>query len=284
MSRQDDALRGIGHNAAAHDRVADSYDRKHEEIYNPIEQARLEAVIADLVATSGLDCPAVLDVGAGTGNLSLKFLGAGCRVCAADVSPRSLERLVAKAGPGALLSTSVIRDERLPFDDASFDIAGTYSVLHHVPDYLLTVREMVRVLRPGGLLYIDHEASEGSWRPGAALAEYRARTRLTLAAHLRQLVATGELFTPAFAKTAFMKAFVNRRYEREGDLHVWPDDHVEWDRVESVLREAGADIVRSHEYLHYHPRGGVALFERYRERCTDMRYLFARKRPSPPGS
>lgn len=283
MSRPGGALQGIEHNATAHDAVADSYDRKHEEIYNPIEQARLRAVIADLVAASSVGCPDVLDVGAGTGNLSHKFLTAGCRVCAADVSPRSLERLVAKAGPGAPISTSVIRDERLPFDDASFDIVGTYSVLHHIPDYLLTVREMVRVLRPGGLLYIDHEASEGSWRPDPVLAEYRRLTRLTPAAHLWQLVRTGDLFTPAFAKTVFMKSFVNRRYEREGDLHVWPDDHVEWGRVEDVLRDSGADVERAHEYLHYHPRGGEALFAQYRDRCTDMRYLFARKRASVPG-
>lgn len=277
MSRPGEALQGIEHNAAAHDAVADSYDSKHEEIYNPIEQARLKAVVADLVSAANLGCPDVLDVGAGTGNLSLKFLAAGCRVCAADVSPRSLERLVAKAGPGASLSTSVIRDERLPLEDASFDIVGTYSVLHHVPDYLMTVREMARVLRPGGLLYIDHEASEGSWRPDPVLAEYRGLTRLTPAAHLWQLLRTGELFTPAFARTVFMKAFVNRRYEREGDLHVWPDDHVEWPRVLETLREAGVEPVRVQEYLHYQPRGGEAVFARYRDRCSDMQMLIARK-------
>lgn len=284
MSGPGDSRGGIAHNAAAHDRVAETYDRKHQEIYNPIEQARLRAVVTDIVASSGRDAPEALDVGAGTGNLALKFLAAGCRVCASDVSPRSLARLVAKAPAGAPITTRVIRDERLPFADASFDIAGAYSVLHHIPDYLLTVREMVRVLRPGGLLYIDHEPSEGSWTPNADLAAHREGTRLTLPAHLWQLVVTGDLFTPAFAKTAFMKAFVDRRYEREGDLHVWPDDHVEWPKVLEAVRGAGAEPVRVEAYLHYHPRGGEALFERYRNRCDDMQLLVARKRGAAGGS
>jgi ubiquinone/menaquinone biosynthesis C-methylase UbiE len=277
MRQVDDARRHIEHNAAAHDQVAASYDAKHVEIFNAVEQARLTRTIGELVSLTGLASPEMLDVGAGTGNLSLKFLAAGCRVRAADVSEQSLRTLVRKAPAGSPISTSVITDERLPFPDASFDIVGTYSVLHHIPDYLLAVREMARVLRPGGLLYIDHEASDRSWRGDPVLDEYRQATKLPLAEHLWNLVRTGEAFTLAFAKTAFMKAFVNRRYEREGDIHVWPDDHIEWDRVGATLAEAGAPIFRTQEYLHYRPRGGEALYDRYRDRCSDMQYVFARK-------
>jgi SAM-dependent methyltransferase len=216
-------------------------------------------------------------MGAGTGNLALKLLAAGCRVSAADVSPRSLERLAAKAPSGNAIETRLITSPTLPFGDASFDIVGTYSVLHHIPDYLLAVREMARVLRPGGWLYIDHEASPGSWKEDAALAEYRAATRLTLPAHVWGLVRTGELFTYAFAKTAFMKAFVDRRYEREGDIHVWPDDHIEWGRIEAVLAESGVAVVKARDYLLYRPRGGEALYHQYRDRCADTRFVFGRK-------
>jgi len=277
MSPADPARQQFDHNVRAHDIVADRYDAKHVEIYNPFEQARLEAVVRDLAAMSGRESPEALDVGAGTGNLSLKLLAAGCRVCAADVSQRSLDRLAQKAGPGAPVRKQILEGERLPFGDASFDIVGTYSVLHHIPDYLLTVSEMLRVLRPGGLLYIDHEASERSWTGDPVLEEYRAHTRLRLGEHLWYLVRSGEAFTPAFAKTAFMKAFVNRRYEREGDLHVWPDDHVEWPRIRGILARSGATVVREQEYLCYRPRGGPELFEQYRTRCGDTQCLIARK-------
>jgi ubiquinone/menaquinone biosynthesis C-methylase UbiE len=277
VSYRSDSRRLLERNAIAHDQMAGSYDDKHVEIFNSLEQERLRNTVAEVLSLARIPTPEMLDVGAGTGNLSLRFLAAGCRVCAADVSARSLEQLMRKAPHGSPISTSLLTDDRLPFAAASFDIVGTYSVLHHIPDYLLAVREMVRVLRPGGLLYIDHEFSDRSWQSDPALEEYRALTKLPLSEHLWHLVRTGEAFTPAFAKTVFMKAFVNRRYEREGDIHVWPDDHIEWSRIGAVLSEAGASVVRSQEYLHYRPRGGQALYDRYRDRCSDLQYVIARK-------
>jgi ubiquinone/menaquinone biosynthesis C-methylase UbiE len=271
------SLEHVERNASAHDRVAHAYDEKHAEIYNPVEQARLGAMIDEVLRLVAVARPEVLDFGAGTGNLSLKFAQRGCRVTAVDVSERSLERLRARVAPGQHVATARLAGDRLPFADRSFDVVATYSVLHHVPDYLQAVREMARVLRPGGLVYIDHEFNDAAWHPDASLAEYRRRTRLSLPAHVWQLVRTGELFTADFAKTAFMKAFVNRRYEREGDLHVWPDDHVEWSKITATLEDAGFAVVKSHDYLLYQPRGGMALYEAYAKRCSDLRCLVARK-------
>ena len=133
------------------------------------------------------------------------------------------------------------------------------------------------MVRPGGWLYVDHESSERSWHPDEALRRYRELTHLPLREHAWNLLRSGEAFTPAFVKTVFMKAFVNRRYEREGDIHVWPDDHIEWRRVEETLNESGARIVETREYLHYRPRGGEALYLEYKDRCSDMQCMFARK-------
>jgi ubiquinone/menaquinone biosynthesis C-methylase UbiE len=277
MNPTSDARKLLEHNTEAHDLVADVYDGKHVEIYNPIEQFRLRETVAELVKLCGKPRPVALDMGAGTGNLCMKLLEAGCEATAADVSARCLERLGQKAPAGTSIRTSLITSPELPFENESFDIVGTYSVLHHVPDYLFAVREMARVLRPGGLLYIDHEASPASWQPGEALQEYRERTQLSAGEHLWNLVRSGEAFTPAFAKTVFMKAFVDRRYEREGDIHVWPDDHIEWDRIAAALQDEGLDVVAERDYLLYRPRGGEALYQQYRGRCSDTRFVFARK-------
>jgi len=274
MKSPDDLVR---QNAAAHDNVAAAYNAKHTEIYNSIEQARLDRTIDALLTLTGIAAPSVLDFGAGTGNLSLKFLDRGCSVRAVDVSARSLDLLAAAARNRGGMATTVLEGERLPFLDATFDVVATYSVLHHIPDYLLSVREMTRVLKPGGLLYIDHEANETAWGNDPLLAEYRVATAMPLSEHLWQLVRTGEAFTTSFAKTAFMKAFVNRRYEREGDLHVWHDDHIDWARITVVLNEAGVSVVDSRDYLLYRPRGGQALYRRYCDVCTDMKYVIARK-------
>ena len=274
MKLSDDLVR---HNADAHDKMAVAYNAKHTEIYNSIEQARLDRTIDALLALTGIAAPSVLDFGAGTGNLSLKFLDRGCSVCAVDVSAHSLDLLAAAARNRGRIATTVLEGERLPFPDATFDVVATYSVLHHIPDYLLSVREMARVLKPGGMLYIDHEANEAAWGSDPLLAEYRAATTMPLSEHLWQLVRTGEAFTASFAKTAFMKAFVNRRYEREGDLHVWHDDHIDWARITVVLNEAGVSVVDSRDYLLYRPRGGQAHYRRYCDVCTDMKYVIARK-------
>ena len=267
----------LRHNARAHDGVADVYDSKHAEIYNSEEQARLERTIDELLHLTGSTCPTVLDFGAGTGNLTLKFLAKGCRVTAADVSDRSLAMLERKAARLEALSTTLLSGHDIPYPEETFDVVACYSVLHHVPDYLHAVREMARVLRRGGLLYIDHEANDMAWTDDVQLSAYRARTRLSLPDHLLMLLRTGELFTYAFAKTAFMKAFVDRRYEREGDLHVWPDDHIEWDKVVAAAAHFDVSIVKTCDYLLYQPRGGRELYSRYCDVCTDTRYIFARK-------
>ena len=101
---------------------------------------------------------------------------------------------------------------------------------------------------------------------------------MTLPQHLQQLFRTRELFTYHFAKTVFMKALIDPRYEREGDLHVWPDDHIEWDKIIVMLDNSGMDVIRMCDYLLYQPRGGLELYEQYRGICADTKYIFARKR------
>ncbi|HEV2370660.1 MAG TPA: class I SAM-dependent methyltransferase [Streptosporangiaceae bacterium] len=71
---------------------------------------------------------------------------------AADISPIMLERVRAEAGRRGLdyVSTEQADAGKLPFDDGSFDVVVSYSGLHCVPDPQAAVREMARVVRPGG--------------------------------------------------------------------------------------------------------------------------------------
>jgi len=163
--------RAIAHNRDAHDRYAGAYDIRHPEIFNDVEQARLAAVVERAIRLVAAAGPVrALDVGCGTGNLTRHLLDCGARVTSADLS------LGLRAEVGRrFASTGRVELQRLngtdlyPMRDGSFDLVITYSVLHHVPDYLALVREMVRVTRPGGVIVIDHERSEASWDS----AEYR---------------------------------------------------------------------------------------------------------------
>lgn len=98
----------------------------------------------------------VLDVGAGTGLLTLAVLGragASGQVVALDLSFDALGacRQQARTTAPALTANYVTGDVRaLPFPDQSFDVVVARSVLMYVPDRQAAVRELHRVLRPGG--------------------------------------------------------------------------------------------------------------------------------------
>ena len=53
--------------------------------------------------------------------------------------------------------------EKLPFQDDMFDLVSAYSFLHHVEDYKKVLREAARVLKTGGLCYVDLEPNKLFW-------------------------------------------------------------------------------------------------------------------------
>jgi ubiquinone/menaquinone biosynthesis C-methylase UbiE len=103
----------------------------------------------------------VLDVGCGTGNLTLALLAALAdkgHVCAVDISPRMIEVARGKVRD-ARVSWYVASAERLSLDNSSCDRIVCFSVWPHFHDQDAVARELLRVLRPGGYLHIWHLAS-----------------------------------------------------------------------------------------------------------------------------
>lgn len=266
-------------NKDIHDKVYKTYNLKHAEIYNDYEQSRLKDLIQETVDLVGKPAQEVkvLDVGAGTGNLARKYLDIGCEVTASDVSAKSLDLLEKLSGSPQNLAKHVIEGDTLDFLDNTFDIVCTYSVLHHIPDYLKTVREMIRVVKPGGYVYIDHEANSFFYEPDEKLKEYKSETKQTTLEHILKLHRTRELYTFDFFKAAFIKSFINKRYQREGDIHVWKDDHIEWDKISAIVKESGAKIFREVDYLMYRPKGGLDLYREYSSECSDTKYMIIQK-------
>ena len=114
-------------------------------------------VIRDLVKRFSAGGP-MLDAGCGTG-LNLQGLPAGST--GLDLNPRNLA-MVRERLP---LHTAVEGDlEAMPFADASFATVICTEVLEHVPDPRLALREIRRVLKPGGVLIGSVPARSAIWR------------------------------------------------------------------------------------------------------------------------
>ncbi|MDO5501547.1 MAG: class I SAM-dependent methyltransferase [Actinomycetia bacterium] len=98
----------------------------------------------------------VVDVGAGQDQFGRRFAGAGARYIAVDLEREALS-------PGDGVEAVVGRGENLPFRDGFADVVMSNNVMEHVTQPGWIAEEMLRVLRPGGLLFISYTAWYGPW-------------------------------------------------------------------------------------------------------------------------
>jgi 2-polyprenyl-3-methyl-5-hydroxy-6-metoxy-1,4-benzoquinol methylase len=98
---------------------------------------------------------AVLVVGCGFGDDALRLAKMGARVSAFDLSPDSLEIARALAARERLeIDFQPMPSERMSYADDSFDLILCRDILHHV-DIQATMREIVRVARPGARFVVN---------------------------------------------------------------------------------------------------------------------------------
>ena len=129
----------------------------------------------------------VLDVATGTGAVAVELVRQyGCSVVGIDRSPEMLavaRRRVAARGLGTTIELHEGRAETLPFADASFDALTVTYLLRYVDDPAATIRELARVVRPGGTMALL-EFGVPQARPARILWELYVRIALPLAGRL----------------------------------------------------------------------------------------------------
>lgn len=97
----------------------------------------------------------VLEVGCGMGCMAMNWARRGARLTAVDLNPVAVEQTRRRFEVFGLEGDVRAADaENLPFADESFDYAYSWGVLHHTPGTRTALREMWRILRPGGGLGI----------------------------------------------------------------------------------------------------------------------------------
>jgi ubiquinone/menaquinone biosynthesis C-methylase UbiE len=125
-------------------------------------------LILDKAGTNGR----ILEVGAGTGRISVPLLQRGANLIGCDLSLEMMGKLRQKYSPARLAQASA---EQLPFPSDQFDVALTVHVLHLVGQWHDALHEIRRVLKPGGI-YINswnqHQADAPSHRLRTCWREY----------------------------------------------------------------------------------------------------------------
>ena len=103
----------------------------------------------------GTDHPRLLDIGCGDGAIAIHCAKRGCLVEGLDSSPRAIRLAVGKSG-SRKVRFSVADAFHVPFSKHSFDAVIDRGMVHHQPrkSWPSYRREVRRVLRPGGLLYL----------------------------------------------------------------------------------------------------------------------------------
>jgi arsenite methyltransferase len=101
----------------------------------------------------------VLDLGSGAGTDSLvaaQMVAPDGHVVGVDMTPEMIAKARASAAEGGVANATFVETEaeRLPFDDASFDVVISNGVIDLIPDKDAVFAELYRVLRPGGRLQI----------------------------------------------------------------------------------------------------------------------------------
>ena len=212
--------------------IARSYDRAGA-LFSFGQDPRWRNALVTSVAAEADDV--VLDVATGTGLVAIELAQRyGCRVVGLD---RSADMLAEASRRNGLITGLVnARAERLPFADATFDHVTFTYLLRYVDDPAATVRELSRVLKPGGRIAALEFGVPSS---PFAFGLWRLYTRVVMPA-------LGMMFSRNWRE---VNAFLGPSIERFYHAHPQRD-------VEQYWRDAGLADVRSR---HMSLGGGIVM-------------------------
>jgi len=262
----------IKRNSRIHDRIATVYEKRHDEIFNSVEQDRLQKAVSQ--ATNEIKSSTgnilALDYGCGAGNITKFLLEHNLKTVAADISKNFLSLVRNKfSNSENLIAMHVNGYDLSAVKSGKFDLVTVYSVLHHVPDYLKILEELMRVLKKGGVLFIDHENCPSFWENGSTFREFANLSKSSWKKY-------ANLLKPSWYLN-MTKLMIDPQYQAEGDIHVFPHDHIDWDEINRIITSNGCSVIYKKDYLHYKQHYKLEHFDAYKNKCSDMRCLIARK-------
>lgn len=264
MNKQSNSFSRVEENRILHNKIADRYQHMHNDIFNPHEQSRIQDILSKACRMLKTRRPIALDFGCGSGNITKHLRCLGFRVVAADISDRFVDLLRERYRSDKMVEPYLLYGNANDLNGYRFDLICLYSVLHHLPDYLQALRSLAGRISHNGILFIDHEASEAFWRKDLNYMALQRETKIN-----RLCASWWKLFTWTWYKSKYLMQ-KNARYQPEGDIHVWDDDHIEWQSIRRLLCAEGFEETYSRDYLVYRPYYPVHIFEKYAPLTSDM--------------
>ncbi|GAA3815446.1 MULTISPECIES: class I SAM-dependent methyltransferase [Amycolatopsis] len=140
-------------NILYHDWEAGTYDEKWSISYDERCISYATDVFNAVAGEEGQPYPTAMELGSGTGFFLLNLMQGGVikKGSVTDLSPGMVQVALRNAeNLGLDVDGRVADAERIPYPDNSFDLVVGHAVLHHIPDVPGALREVLRVLKPGG--------------------------------------------------------------------------------------------------------------------------------------
>jgi len=146
----------IAANIEVHTKMVDSYNS--EPHFRPENQEKVRKRIKEL--QSKIKAKNLLDVGCGTGFILNIAKDLFEELHGIDATQAMLDKVDLSSGNIKVHNGLA---QELPFSDNSFDMASSYAFLHHLENYFDVLKEVYRVLKNGGIYYIDLDPNKDFW-------------------------------------------------------------------------------------------------------------------------
>ncbi len=202
------------------------------------------SLAARMVSLAEIGSPhSVLDVGTGTGVVALQAagkIGAGGKVHGIDLSEEMLATAAAKAerlGLAGKIEFSRMDAEELKFEAQTFDIALSLFALLHFPNPLMALREIFRVLRPGGRLVVAVGSSPPLISLSGLIHRFKILPDLLRRSQGKQLVAPN-----------FLDSLVERHLpetDEPEESHLASHSHNRTQGVAALVQSAGFKVLQT---------------------------------------
>jgi len=212
------------------DIIASRYDQFTRLFSFGLDRRWKAQLLAELWPFVGAETRA-LDLACGTGDLAFALAAKGARVTGIDASPRMIDAAKERAVSAPSVDFVVGDMTALDVPDASVDIVTAGYALRNVPDYHAALREIARVLRPGGrLLTLDF---------------YRPESMLWRRAFIAYLSAAGNIVGWLWHREPVVYGYIAHSV----------DHYISATDFNNALIQTGFTVERSHRQL----LGGIAI-------------------------